>query len=76
MAPILRALLHVCVLVAAVAPALASGDVQSHINIGFRPADTTVAQNGLVVARYLPNAPNPVVTILRTLTVSSSITFL
>ena len=54
------ALLLVCVLLAVfAAPAL--GDVQSHINIGFRPADTTVAQNGLVAARYAVGAPNPVV---------------
>ncbi len=54
------ALLLVCVLCAVfAAPAL--GDVQSHINIGFRPADTTVAQNGLVAARYAVGAPNPVV---------------
>ena len=53
------ALLLVCALLAYAAPAL--GDVQSHINIGFRPADTTVAQNGLVAARYAVGAPNPVV---------------
>jgi hypothetical protein len=32
--------------------ALVSADVQTHINIGFRPKDTTVAQNGLILSSF------------------------
>lgn len=34
-------------------------NAQTHLNIGFRPGDSTVALNGQVAARYMPNSPNP-----------------